>query len=96
MTMAIRDYRSKPLKAFATRGEARRLPVQGAANISRLARQLQTLNAAIAPEDMNLPGWYFHSLQGENRCSVRVTANFRLTYGWDDKDAIQVDLEDYH
>jgi plasmid maintenance system killer protein len=27
---------------------------------------------------------------------VRVTANYRLTFGWDHPDAIAVDLEDYH
>ena len=45
---------------------------------------------------MNLPGFYFHGLKGEDRWSVRVTANWRLTFAWEDKDAVDVDLEDYH
>lgn len=45
---------------------------------------------------MNLPGFYFHGLSGEKRWSVRVTANYRLTFGWDEPDAIEVDIEDYH
>ncbi len=94
--MPIRNFTSKPLEAYATKGEVRRLPVQGNANMSRLARQLATLNAAIRPEDMNLPGFYFHGLKGEDRWSVRVTANWRLTFAWEDKDAVDVDLEDYH
>lgn len=91
----IRSFRSKPLKEFASVGDAKKLAVSGAA-IERLTRQLARLNAAMAPEDMDLPGWYFHSLRGERRYSVRVTANYRLTFGWDDGDAIALDLEDYH
>lgn len=91
----IRSFRSKQLQAFAARGETRKLPVKDAA-VRKLVRQLALLNSAVKPEDMNLPGFYFHGLQGENRWSVRVTANFRLTFGWEDPDAVEVDLEDYH
>ena len=46
---------------------------------------------------MNVPGWYFHSLQGKPmRYSVRVTGTFRLTFGFEPPDAEDVDLEDYH
>lgn len=92
----IKTFRSKPLKAFAATGDTRKLPVQGAAVIAKLERQLAVLNAAAKPDDMNLPGWFFHSLQGAARYSVRVTANFRMTYGWEETDATDVDLEDYH
>jgi plasmid maintenance system killer protein len=30
------------------------------------------------------------------RYSVRVSANWRLTFAWEESDATQVDLEDYH
>lgn len=91
----ITSYRSKPLKAFATKGDTRKLPVQGEANIARLTRQLAVLDAAAAPADMDLPGWFYHPLQG-GRHSVRVTANYRLTFEWEAPDAVAVDLEDYH
>ncbi len=46
---------------------------------------------------MNLPGYHFHGLQGTpQRWSVRVTANYRITFAWDAPGAIDVDLEDYH
>jgi proteic killer suppression protein len=64
---------------------------------ARVARQLALLNAAVRPEDLDLPGFRFHGLNGKpKRYSVRVTANYRLTFGWDPPDAIAVDLEDYH
>jgi proteic killer suppression protein len=54
------------------------------------------LDAAASPIDMHLPGFHFHRLRGKPlRYSVRVTANWRLTFAWDESDAIQVDLEDY-
>ena len=92
----IKSLRSKPLEKFAAEGETRKLPVQGAA-VAKLERLLAFLDAAAKPEDMNVPGFFFHALQGEpKRYSVRVTANYRLTYAWEEPDAVDVDLEDYH
>lgn len=48
-------------------------------------------------KDMNLPGFRFHKLQGKpERSSVQVTANWRLTFGWVDGHAVNVNFEDYH
>jgi len=39
----------------------------------------------------------FHGLQGKPpRWSVRVTGNYRITFGWSGENALDVDLEDYH
>lgn len=79
---------------FFETGDASKLPVQSP---DRIRRQLAALDVATAPEDMNLPGWYFHRLQGKPpRWSVRVTANWRVTFNFDGPDAAAVDLEDYH
>ena len=46
---------------------------------------------------MNIAGLHFHGLQGNpKRWSVRVTANYRITFGWSDKSACDIDFEDYH
>jgi proteic killer suppression protein len=45
---------------------------------------------------MDFPGHFFHSLRGSGRFSVRVSGNWRITFGWLDGDAVDVDLEDYH
>ena len=89
----IKSFRSKALESFFTKGEKRKLSVS---NIARLGRMLRALDDASAPEDMNVPGFHFHALQGAPRFSCRVTGNWRLTFGWDGADAIDVDLEDYH
>ena len=50
------------------------------------------------PEDMNLPGLGFHKLTGSSkgRFAVSVSANWRITFTWQEQDAIDVDFEDYH
>ena len=57
---------------------------------------MQALDAATRPEQLNLPGFYWHPLQGVERWTIRVTGNRRITFGWDGADAVAVDLEDYH
>ena len=56
------------------------------------------LNAAKLPRDMNLPGWRWHALKGAmaGRWSVTVNGNWRITYAFENGDAILVDYEDYH
>ena len=41
---------------------------------------------------------FFHPLTGNRagRYSVRLTANVRITFGWDGDGAVDVDIEDYH
>ena len=90
----IRSFRSKPLSKFAATGNGSKLPVP---NHSKVRRLLAALDAATFPEDMNLPGLRFHGLEGDpKRYAVDVTGNYRMTFGWDGEDAIDVDLEDYH
>lgn len=89
----IRSFRSKPLRIYFETGHARGLNVQ---NVARIRRMLLTLDAATRPDQMNLPGYFFHVFRGAQRWSIRVTANWRITFGWDGNDAIDVDLEDYH
>lgn len=93
--LMIKSYRSKPLELFATTGNASKLPVK---NHGRVRRILVALDAATKPEDMNLPGFRFHGLQGEpKRYTVDASGNYRITWAWDQpSDAVHVDLEDYH
>jgi proteic killer suppression protein len=91
----IRSFRSKALERFAASGNSRGLSVQ---KPERIARLLRTLAAAAKPAAMDLPGLRFHGLKGKdgNRYAVWVSENWRLTFGWDGIDAVEVDLEDYH
>jgi toxin HigB-1 len=91
----IRSFRSKALKRFAESGDESKLSVR---NIDRLSRILRALLQAKSPEELDLPGFKFHRLRGalKGRYSVWVTGNYRVTFGWDGEEAVDVDLEDYH
>jgi proteic killer suppression protein len=91
----IKSFRSKALRNFAAKGDASKLPVQ---NSDRAARILSLLDAATAPEQLNIPGFKFHSLKGKDKgqFSVWVTGNYRVTFRWSGEDATDLDLEDYH
>ena len=91
----IKSFRNKPLQRFFETGKSKGLSVQDDQRVSRILRALE---AATRPEDLDLPGYRFHCLIGRDkgRYSVRVTGNWRVTFGWQDVDAVGVDLEDYH
>lgn len=91
----IRSFRSKALRRFLVQGEASKLSVP---NVRRLETILARLDGAMVPEDLNLPGYRFHGLKGKDkgRYAVDASGNWRITFGWDGKDAIDVDLKDYH
>lgn len=91
----IRSFRSKDLRLFAETGDARKLSVP---NTQRVRVILAALNTSAKPEDMNTPGLRFHGLRGARKGTYAVDAsgNYRITFGWDGQDAVDVDLEDYH
>lgn len=91
----IISFRSKALERFWWKGEARRVDPR---HVDRLEILLASLEESEVPADMNQPGFHFHGLSGEQsgRYSVRVDRNWRVTFGWSGKDAVDVDYEDYH
>lgn len=91
----IRSFRGKGLERFARLGDPSKLSVR---NHARVRRMLNALDVAAKPEDMHLPGFRFHELVGREagRFAVDASANYRITFGWDGPDAVDVDLEDYH
>lgn len=90
----IGGFRHSGLEELYLTGRTRRI---GASEIRKCARILQLLEVAARPEDMNIAGFRFHRLHGsEKRWSVRVTANYRITFGWMGESALDIDYEDYH
>lgn len=92
----IKSFRHRGLQLFFETGS--KAGIQPA-HAARLARQLRRLDVADGPQAMDMPGWQLHSLQGGDlggHWSVRVNANWRLTFRFDGPDAILVDYQDYH
>jgi toxin HigB-1 len=91
----IRSFRSKALRRFIEQGDASKLSVP---NVRRVETILARLDTSFVPEDLNLPGYRFHGGKGKEkgRYAVDASGNWRITFAWDGRDAIDVDLEDYH
>jgi len=91
----IKHFLHKGLRDFFEKGSKAGIQPHHA---SKLARQLRQLDAAIAPADMNVPGWKFHPLHDdlEGHFSVWVNGNWRLTFRFEGPDAVLVDYQDYH
>ncbi|MGE0086898.1 MAG: type II toxin-antitoxin system RelE/ParE family toxin [Desulfococcaceae bacterium] len=91
----IKSFRHKGLEKFFTRGA--KAGIQGK-HSERLRLILGRLNASACPQDMNLPGLGLHELTGKRKgtWAVKVSGNWRVTFTFSDKDADNVDYEDYH
>ena len=59
---------------------------------------LAALDTAQLVTDMDLPGWRFHRLKGNQagRWSVTVSDNWRMTFEFHDGNAHVLDFEDHH
>ena len=90
----IEGFRHKGLEEIHFAGKTRRI---GPDYVRKCLRIMQLLDVAVRPEELNIAGFRFHGLKGSPpRWSVRVTANYRITFGWSGDNAVDVDLEDYH
>ena len=83
------------LQALHERDDPARLPV---GQVSRLRRILFRLQEAKQPGDAAAPGFRLHPLKGDRagQWSVRVTGNWRVVFRFEDNEAVDVDLIDYH
>jgi proteic killer suppression protein len=91
----INSFRNRGLERYFRSGDPSRLAVQNARKVHLI---LAALEAAAYPRHLDIPGMKFHSLApGQpGRYSVWVTGNYRITFAFDGRHAIDVDLEDYH
>src|SRR5271157_6001762 len=90
----IKSYRHKGIKEFAETGSKAGIQPEHA---NRLKRLLFALDAAACPSNMNAPSYGLHRLKGglEGHWAVRVSGNWRLTFGFEGEDAVLVDYQDY-
>ena len=90
----IRCFANKQLKALWETGRSK---IDKRMH-NRILRRLDFLDAATAPEDMNLPGFDFHVLRGHTpiRFTVHVNGPWCITFEFRDGDAHVLDYEQYH
>lgn len=91
----ILSWRHKGLKKFYETGSFAGIQP---AHANRLRLQLVALETAQTIEDMDIPGFRLHSLQGaeRGRWSIWVNGNWRLTFEFQDGNVHVLNYEDYH
>jgi proteic killer suppression protein len=91
----IKSFKHKGLERLFTKGSAS--GVQGD-YAPRIILMLDAIDAAEQVKELDLPGFRLHRLKGDKRnlWSLRVSANWRITFEFENGDAHILDLEDYH
>jgi proteic killer suppression protein len=94
--MSIRSIRHKGLKRLYESGDGRDLQ---AAQVEKVSDILLAIEEAAHAKEVGLfPGWRLHPLKGALKgfWSVTVTGNWRLIFRFEEGDAFDLDLVDYH
>jgi len=90
----IRSFRHKGLAKLWNSNDAKGIRPD---LVDRVRQRLTALQAAKDPSELDLPGWRLHRLHGKpSRYALAVNGPWRLTFEWEDGEAIRVDLEQYH
>jgi proteic killer suppression protein len=91
----IRTWTHKALRELFEKGRSRR--VRADLQVRSLL-VLDALDAATKPSDLNLPGFDFHRLRGNQppRYSIHINGPWCVTFEFDEGETRRVDLEQYH
>jgi len=90
----IASIKHKGLREFYESGVTRKIHN----HISRLRLMLAALESSQVIDDMDIPGYRLHPLEGKmkNRWSVSVSGSWRLIFEFKEGNVYLLDYEDYH
>lgn len=91
----IKGFAHKGLERFFVKDDRRLLDAK---QLPRIERILDALEHASSVTELDIPGFKLHKLTGNRKdtWSIRVTGNWRITFRFENGDAHDVNLEDYH
>jgi proteic killer suppression protein len=90
----IRSFRHRGLARLWNKGDTKGLRAD---LLDRVRQRLTALDAAQDLQELSMLGWGLHPLQGKSeRFAISVNGPWRITFEWEDGDALRVDLEQYH
>jgi proteic killer suppression protein len=91
----IRRFRHRGLRRLHENDDRRELSPEYA---DKIARMLARLDVATQPQQLDVPGFRLHALKGDlaGYWSITVRANWRIIFRFEQGDATDVDLVDYH
>ncbi|MEA5554652.1 type II toxin-antitoxin system RelE/ParE family toxin [Anabaena cylindrica UHCC 0172] len=91
----IQTFKNKALENLFRENVNKGVP----ANLEKKIRiRLEVIDSALIVEDIRLPGYDLHELKGDRKgtWSIKISGNWRITFKFEDGDAYDVNLEDYH
>ena len=91
----IRTFKHRGLKRLYERDDKRQVSADHLAAVQDI---LLFLDVAEQPRDLDRPGWNLHPLKGRLKgfWSVKIFGNWRIIFRFEDADAYDVELIDYH
>jgi toxin HigB-1 len=91
----IKSFMHKGLEDFFYDGTLKGIQAKHALKLEAILDRLDSANEI---KDMNYPGSGLHLLlpKTKGRWAIKVSANWRLTFEFQDGDALNVTVEDYH
>lgn len=92
----IRNFKDKETQKIFERQRSRKLPT----DIQQVAlRKLRMLNRAETLQDLKIPPTNrLEALKGDRhgQYSIRINAQWRICFQWDNGEALDVEIVDYH
>lgn len=92
----IRNFKDKETEKLFQRQRSRKLPPE----IQQVAlRKLRMLNRAETLQDLRIPpANRLESLTGQRKgqYSIRINSQWRICFKWEEGDALDVEIVDYH
>lgn len=91
----IRSFKHRGLKRLYERGDRSGIRSDLVDTVERI---LTVLDSATTPQALDLPRYRLHALKGDLKglWSVTVRANWRIIFRFEENDAFDVELIDYH
>jgi proteic killer suppression protein len=91
----IKSFKHKGLEKLFTDGSTKGIQVH---HQTKLEDILDILDAMVQIQDINFPGAKLHKLEPkkENKWSISVSGNWRITFKFIENDIYAVDYLDYH
>ena len=92
----IQSFGDKDTKALFNREKIKKLPP---VIMQRARSKLLIINAAACENDLRIPpGNHFEKLTGDKKgkCSIRINDQWRIVFEWNDGNASDVIITDYH
>lgn len=91
----IQTFKNKALKKLFKENISRGIPKELE---KKIRIRLEVIDTALLIDDIRLPGYDLHELMGDRTetWSIKVSANWRINFRFENGEAYDLDFEDYH